>query len=62
MKISQNLVVKRTRRLLAVTGNKGNGISLVDQLHGSFHLPALHLKFPGQCLNNVHDVVSFFRS
>jgi hypothetical protein len=43
MEITKLLVVQRAGGLFAVTGDKGNGIALVDQLDGGFHLPFLHL-------------------
>ena len=45
VKGSQNLIVQGACGLLAVTGDKGNGISLVDQFHSGLHLPFFHLEF-----------------
>ena len=39
----------------AVTGDERDGISLIDQLHRSFHLPFFYLKFFFDFLYNIHS-------
>ena len=43
VKVPQLLVIQRAGDLLPVTGYKGNGIALVNQLDGGLHLPFFHL-------------------
>ena len=42
---AQGGVVHLAVQLLAVAGDEGDGVALVDQLDRSFYLPALYLKF-----------------
>ena len=62
MKRAELLVVQGTCGLLAVTRDKGNGTSLVDQLHRSLHLPALYFKLPGYFQNNIHIFLQVIKS
>ena len=45
MQVAQHLIIEGTRRLLTVSGDKRNGVSFINQLYGSFHLPFLHFQF-----------------
>ncbi len=51
---AQLLVVQRARCLLAVAGDEGNRISLIDEFHGRLDLSAADLKRIGDFLNNIH--------
>ena len=55
IEITQLLVVQRSGDLLTITGDERDGISLIDQLHRSFHLPFFYLKFFFDFLYNIHS-------
>ena len=50
MQITQLLVIQGAGGLLPVTGYKRDGIALVNELDGGFHLPFFHLQFLFDCL------------
>ena len=50
----ENLVIQRTGSLFSISGNKGNGIPLVDQFHGSLRLGRSNMQFFCQLFDYVH--------
>ena len=59
--IAQHLVVHRAGGLLAVAGNEGNRVALVDQVDGPLHVLDAQVQFCGQLFSMIrHSVSSFF--
>ena len=48
-------IVHGAVQFLAVPGDEGDGVALVQQPDNVFHVLWIFVKFLGQCLNNVHD-------
>ena len=54
VKLPEHLVVQGAGHLLAVTGDKGNGVAVVDQLDGILHLLGTQMEFRGQGGVDIH--------
>ena len=52
---AERRVVHGAVKLLTVTGNKGNGIALVQQANHVFHILRFFVKLLGKRLNDIHS-------
>ena len=53
---AERRVVHGAVKLLTVTGNKGNGIALVQQANHVFHILRFFVKLLGKSLNDIHSL------
>ena len=56
VQLTQHLVVERAGHLLAVAGDKRDGVAVVDEFDGVFHLLRAQVEFGGQGSENIHTV------
>ena len=52
---AQRGVVHRAVQLLAVAGDEGNGVALVEQSHNVFDVLCVFAELPGEHLNDIHS-------
>ena len=62
VKGTQDVIVQTSRNLFAVTGDKGDGIALVDEGNRLLHLIDREIQFFCQCFNDVHIYLLDFAS
>ena len=55
------LIGERPRRFLSVSGDEGDRVSLIDQLHCRLHLPVLYAQFLGDRFNNLHNLLLYLK-
>ena len=53
---AQRRVVHRAVELLAVAGDKGDGVALVEQAHDVFNVSGVFAEFGGKGLNEIHKM------
>ena len=60
VQIAKGHIGKASGNLLTVSGDEGNGVTLVYELHGVLHLSSSDLKFACKFLNYIHSFILFF--
>ena len=53
---AEDIIIQASRDLLAVTGDEGDGVALVDEGNGLFHLVGGEIEFLGQGFDDGHGV------
>ena len=53
---AQRGIVHCTVELLAVAGDEGDGVALVEQAHDVFNVPGVFAEFGGKGLNEIHKM------
>ena len=53
---AQRRVVHRAVELLAVAGDKGDGVALVEQMHDVFNVPGVFAELGSKGLNEIHKM------
>lgn len=54
MQQAKLFVVQRAGGFLAVSGDKRDGFSLIDEIHRRLYLMASHLQLLGDCFYQIH--------
>ena len=56
VQITQRRIVDAAGGLLAVAGDKGDGVALVEQMHDVFNVPGVFAELGSKGLNEIHKM------